>query len=116
MKTKAFLTGILVGTTIAATAALLMTPVSGRDLRENSIHYLKKASDSLRQFAADGKSVIEQLRSTTQIGKETFIDLSTELKHSIQDWKEDVEPAINQLREDIEALKRTVEQTKKTFS
>lgn len=116
MKAKSLVYGMIVGSTVAAIAALLVTPTSGRELRENSKTNVEKVCSSIRQLALDGKTLLEQVKKTTKVGKDTILDISSEVKDSIQDWKEEVEPALIQLRDDIESLKRTVEQTKNTFS
>ncbi len=116
MNIKAFLSGVLVGTVIAATTTLLTTPASGQAMRQKGKVNVRKIRSTLEQLSVDSKNVVDQLKKTTKLSKETFKDLSIEMKDSIHDWKEDVEPALDQLRADIDSLKRNVEQAKKTFS
>lgn len=116
MRTKALLSGFLVGTAISAVAALLTTPASGREIRTKSSQNIQRIRLGIEQFSNDAKNVATQFKKTTQVSKEAIKEVGTEVKESIDDWKSDVQPTIDQLKDDIDALKKNVEQAKKPIS
>ncbi len=113
MKTKALFSGIVAGSAIIGALTLLTAPKAGKEMRHNCKENILKIRNGLDQLTYDSKKASLQLKQTVKVGKETFSNVGEELKDSIYDWKKGVEPSLTQLKDDIEALQRTVNQTKK---
>ncbi|MFC0561788.1 YtxH domain-containing protein [Halalkalibacter alkalisediminis] len=113
MKTKSLLMGIVAGSAIIGGLTLLTTPKAGKEMRVTCRENIQKVRNGLDQLTYDSKKASLQLKQTIQVGKETFSTVGEEIKGSIDDWKTDVEPSLVQLKEDIEALQQSVNQTKK---
>ncbi len=116
MKTKALFSGIMVGTVLSAVATLLTTPASGREVQATCKDRVCKIRSGFQQLSNDSKALTEQIKTTTQISKETLKNVGTEVKDSIDHWKRDVEPTLKQLKEDVDTLQRNIEQAKQTSS
>ena len=112
MQTKSLFTGMIVGSVIIGGLTLLTTPKAGKEMRVACKENIRKVRSGLDQLTYDSKNASLQLKQTVQVGKETFSTVGEEMKSSIDDWKKDVEPSLAQLKEDIEALQQTVNQTK----
>lgn len=116
MKAKAFLSGVMIGTALAAVATLLTTPSSGRELKMRCKNNASKFRAGVQQFSQDSNALARQLKTTTQVSKETIKIVGTEVKESVDHWKRDVEPTLAQLKEDIDSLQKNVEQAKQLSS
>ncbi|WP_100371929.1 YtxH domain-containing protein [Bacillus sp. FJAT-45037] len=112
MNLKSLLTGITVGATIAGVTTLLSTPTSGKEIQECCKTNFDKLRNGLNQFGADTAALKEQVNETTQLSIQSIKEVSTEVKDSIEDWKRDVQPSIDQLRQDTEDLQKRVEKMK----
>jgi gas vesicle protein len=113
MNAKAIFSGIVAGTALIGALTLLTTPRSGKEMRHCCKDSVLKIRDELDQFTCNSKKASLQLKQTVKIGTETFKSVGEEVKESVQDWKVDIEPTLNQIKEDIDALQKTVAQTKK---
>src|SRR5690625_1571171 len=105
---KSLVLGFLVGGTISATAALLSTPISGRDLRgrikEQSIEW-KETLDDLLQ---DGLRLKNQIAETSLEGVALVNELTQEMKESVEEWKETVEPHQENIHEYLEQIETSL--------
>lgn len=119
-KGKSIALGFLVGGTISAATTLLITPSSGRELRtqikENSVEWKKTVDDIIQ----DGLRLKDQIAKTSKEGAALINELTTEMKTSIEDWKNAIEPhqeSIHDYLEQIEAsikdLEEKIEDSKK---
>jgi gas vesicle protein len=65
-----FLAGALCGAIVGATAALLLTPSSGQQLREDAVHRLETALDEARkameETSRELQAQFEQMQKGTQ--------------------------------------------------
>ncbi|MEI3598894.1 MULTISPECIES: YtxH domain-containing protein [unclassified Oceanobacillus] len=111
MSSKSIVLGILVGGAIGASAALLSTPVSGRDVR----NCLKDQFIDMLNLINNLK---DQLRETSKEGVVIVKELTDEMKKSVEEWKETVEPhqeGIYHYLEQIEASLRDLENKVKSI-
>uniref|UniRef100_UPI000AE123B3 YtxH domain-containing protein n=1 Tax=Gracilibacillus sp. JCM 18860 TaxID=1306159 RepID=UPI000AE123B3 len=120
INTKSLMLGIVVGGVVSATATLLSTPKSGKDLRNNMKHYSNEAIDSFNRFREDGMDIKEQITKTSKEGGVSLIkDLSLDVKESIESWKKTVEPPSEKYPEVFKSnrkkLKRTRGQNQKSY-
>src|SRR5699024_3748660 len=110
MKAKAFISGLIIGTTISSVATLLSTPASGQELRAKGKANIQRIKLGVEQFSEDSKNVVTQTKKTVSVSKEAFKEFGGEMKDSIQEWKTDTQSSIDQLKTDIDALKENIEQ------
>ncbi|NEU31511.1 hypothetical protein GN156_12125 [bacterium LRH843] len=113
MKAKSLLSGILIGTVVAAAATLLTTPITGAELQTKCKTNARKIRMGVRQFSNDSKALTKQIKQTTEISKSVIKVASTEMNQSIRHFKEDIMPALNHLKEEVDALQKNIEQTRK---
>lgn len=65
LHTKEFLVGAVVGSLLGGVAALLTTPLTGREVREDVCEAYEHLSDKTHEFADKGKSLVKDLGCCT---------------------------------------------------
>ncbi|MFC0473688.1 YtxH domain-containing protein [Halalkalibacter kiskunsagensis] len=113
MNAKSFFSGFLAGSAILGMITLFTTPTSGKNVRATCKENTLKLRNELDQLANDSKNATIQLKTTAKEGKEAFLSVGSEVKDSINKWQQDIEPTVSQLKADIEALQKNVEQATK---
>ncbi len=111
MSSKSLFLGLLVGSVIGASATLLSTPESGRDVRN-------RIKEQLVELKLTINNLTEQLRETSKESIVVVKELTEEMKKSVEEWKETVEPhqeGIYQYLEQIEASLRDLENKVKSI-
>jgi gas vesicle protein len=111
MSTKSLIFGLLAGSAIGASAALLSTPESGQDVRNRMKNQLVDMKVRINQLK-------NQLRFTSKEGIVIVKELTEEMKKSVEEWKETIEPhqdGIYNYLEQIEASLRDLENKVKTI-
>ncbi|WP_245308223.1 YtxH domain-containing protein [Halalkalibacter urbisdiaboli] len=109
---KSILYGIVTGAAIASISTLLTAPTSGKELQLECKKKIKSYRHTVQQISNDTIKLTEQVKNTTKVGVNSVKELQIELKDSIEDWKRDVNPSINQLKEDINSLQQNVKNLK----
>lgn len=110
---KSFLLGIMVGGVVGATATLLSTPTSGRELRSKVVNQTTEWKDLLDSLKIDGFRLKNQIAATSKEGVSLIKDLTKEMKSSVVEWKQSVEPHqknIHQYLEQIESGLKELEE------
>lgn len=91
-RTKSFLLGFMIGGLGSATATLLTTPTSGKELRgrvvDQSMQWKEMADDLLQ----DAMRLKDQIAQTSKEGVALINNLTKELKISMEEWKVAVAP------------------------
>ncbi|GAE35676.1 YtxH domain-containing protein [Halalkalibacter akibai] len=113
MNVKALITGIVAGTAIIGATTLLTTPKSGKDVRQSCKENALKIRTGMDQFKNDSKTTSIQLKQTVKVGKETFRTIGEDVKTSVKDWQTDINPMLNKLKEDVDALQKSVSKTQR---
>ncbi|WP_157800962.1 YtxH domain-containing protein [Bacillus solitudinis] len=116
MNSKSILLGITVGTTLASIATLLTTPKSGKEVQIRCKNTLKSMSDSVGQISNNSIELKQQVKETAKVSLDSAKFISLEMKDSINDWKKDIEPSIQLLKQDIDGLRKNLENVKKLTS
>lgn len=95
-----FLVGLLIGSAIGATLALLYAPQAGDDTRES----LKKKGDDLKGTAGDAYARVKVQTSTlaSQV-KDSSATLAASVKDSANSVAERVSDTVEKVREDVVA-------------
>ncbi|WP_188455223.1 YtxH domain-containing protein [Virgibacillus oceani] len=119
-KGKSLLLGFVVGGVVSATATLLSTPASGKELRIRAKEQGVEWKHMLENLKRDGMRLKNQIAETSKEGAALIKDLTQEMKTSVQDWRNSVEPHqknIEKYLEQIESsLKDLEEKVKKDSS
>lgn len=112
MKLKSFITGIVAGSVIGGLSALLLTPASGREVRDCAMQKYKEAKHSLQNVTTDAKLLTNQIRLTAKTGSTAAKALSEEVKQTVNEWREDIEPHLKQLQDDLDKLQQLAQSRK----
>jgi gas vesicle protein len=110
---KSLVLGILVGGVVGATATLLSAPTSGKELRTKVMNQGVEWKELLENLKLDSLRLKNQIAATSKEGVSLIKDLTKEMKSSIVEWKESVEPHqknIHQYLEQIESSLRDLEE------
>lgn len=110
---KSLLFGFVVGGVVSATATLLSTPSSGKDLRSRAKEQGADWKDMIGNLKFDGMRLKQQITETSKEGAALIKDLTQEMKKSVQDWQRTVEPhqeSIHKYLEQIESSLKDLEE------
>lgn len=113
MNGKSMLYGLLTGSMLAGICTLLITPQAGIKTRKQITEKIKASKELLEKGKMEASALKEQLQETTTISKDTIKLVSTEVKHSVEDWQKEVEPTITQLKNEIDLLQKTLSKQNK---
>lgn len=116
INSKSLLLGILAGGVISAAVTLLSTPKSGREIRADVKQRSEDIIQTMNRLRAEGIDLKEQLTKTSKEGAALIKELSSDMKSSIESWRQTVEPHQKNIQKyltQIEAsLKELEEKTK----
>lgn len=108
MNGKSVLIGIVTGAVVGSITTLLSAPKSGKDMQQ----LLKNNYEQLAEFMLKGKkeSLIlkDQITKTAKISAETLKTVSSDIKDSVDVWRKDVEPTLNQLKLEMDELQKSI--------
>lgn len=107
-KSKSFTLGFFFAGTVSAATALVLTPASGKDLRNKVVDQgaeFKKIAEDLIQNALKLK---DQIAKTSKEGAALISELTDEMKTSIEDWKEAVEPHQENIYDYLEQIEASI--------
>ncbi len=107
---KSFALGILVGGVVGATATLLSTPTSGRELRTKVKDQSLEWKELLENLKLDGLRLKNQIAATSKEGVSLIKDLTHEMKSSIVEWKESVEPHQKSIHQHLEQIETSLKE------
>ncbi|MEN2767715.1 YtxH domain-containing protein [Ornithinibacillus xuwenensis] len=110
---KSLIFGIMVGSVVGATATLLSTPASGKQLRGKVKSQSLEWKELLLSLKLDGLRLKRQIAATSKEGVGLIKDLTQEMKNSVTEWKQSVEPHqqnIHQYLEQIETSLKDLEE------
>lgn len=110
---KSIAIGFIVGGTISAAAALLTTPTSGSVLRERVRQQSGEWKRIVDDIIKDGWRLKDQIAKTSKEGVALINELTQEMKTSVDEWKNAIEPHqenIHQYLEEIEVSIKALEE------
>lgn len=114
---KSLLFGLAIGGVVGATATLLSTPSSGKDLRFRAKEQSVDWKDMISNLKFDGIRLKQQITETSKEGAALIKDLTQEMKKSVQDWQQTVGPHqknIHKYLEQIESSLKDLEEKVKS--
>lgn len=110
MKAKSLVLGLFIGGAAASISTLLTAPVSGKDARQ----YVKKNAECLKIQLVELKKQIRQLSNSvviaTKEGKATISAFSSEIKSSINSWKQDIQPHQQKIQTELNAIEAAIQE------
>lgn len=108
MKAKYVMLGFLTGAAVASISTLLYTPSSGKDLRKNILDN----KESFQQISNELKVKIREMKDETitasQVSKEAVTLFIADVKSIIETWKESVEPHKNEIQIRIKEIENAL--------
>lgn len=108
INSKSLAVGIIVGGTVSAAVALLTTPTSGRDLRnqikQQSLEWKRIVDDII----SDGWRLKDQIAKTSKEGVALINELTQEMKTSVDEWKNAIEPHQENIHEYLEEIEQSI--------
>lgn len=88
MNAKKILLGVVVGGIASGIATLLTTPQSGVALRKNLVRSEEEWRQNLAALSTSIRDLSQEVASVTKEGKVVLSSLITDIKISVQAWKE----------------------------
>lgn len=110
MKASTFLFGLATGLLGSATAVLLTTPQSGKDLRSTLTirkNNVKDQGQDLKQNISNIKKSFTDIKGEVKEAIPTFVE---DTKSSFSTWQEETGPIQESLRQRISSLQSSVEE------
>ncbi|WP_106498095.1 YtxH domain-containing protein [Lentibacillus sp. Marseille-P4043] len=105
---RSLLLGFVVGGVVSATATLLSTPSSGKDLRIRAKQQGVEWKQMIANLRRDGMRLKEQITSTSKEGATLVKELTKEMMVSVQDWKESVGPHQENIQRYLEQIESSL--------
>lgn len=109
INSKDFMIGSLIGGLLGASAALLLAPKSGKELRQDLNEQVVVVRDKTNQFrevaVEKGTAFADAAKERTDRLTQTVNEQSSELKDKVKNWKESRE---NNQADEVEAKKPVV--------
>ncbi|PLR86680.1 YtxH domain-containing protein [Bacillus sp. V33-4] len=116
MKTKSLLLGFLVGGVAAGITTLLAAPASGKTTR----NYLQENKDLLMTNLKILKDDFLDLKNSASMasteGKAAISSFSSDVKHSIADWKNAIRPNKQELQREMKKIEETISELELSFN
>lgn len=102
---KDFMIGTLIGGIVGASAALLLAPKSGKQLRTDineQAHVVKDKTGQLKQTAREkSQQFSEYMTKQSETIKEKMKNVADEVQDEWEDIKEEVEDAVEEVKEEL---------------
>ncbi|QED47132.1 YtxH domain-containing protein [Cytobacillus dafuensis] len=108
MNVKSWLLGFFIGGAAAGISVLLTAPNSGKETRQ----YVREQKESIQKQILDlNKQLIELKNSTIKAskeGKNTISAFSSEVKTSIQKWRDEILPHQQDLQKELHSIELAI--------
>ena len=112
---NSLLFGLVVGGVIGSIATLLSTPSSGKELRGQLNLNRKQLEDLLHQLKNESKALKEQLIKTVKDGSVVMKEVSSDLKKTVEQFQQEIEPHKNDLMKEIEEIDMKIKNLEQTL-
>ncbi|MBC1945822.1 YtxH domain-containing protein [Listeria booriae] len=115
MNAKSIILGALIGGIASAATAIILAPKSGRELRQDIAAKSGEASVILKELAYNATDLLQSVQVLSTEGTTLLKDLSTDIKESVANWNEEMEPEKARLKEEIKDMQKTISDLEKTL-
>src|SRR5690625_2521572 len=105
--------GFLVGGTISAAVTLLTTPTSGENIRHRVKEQGLEWKNIVDDIIKDTIRLKDQLAKTSKEGKALINELTQDMRTSVDEWKETIEPHQSNIHENLEHIKSSIKNLEK---
>jgi gas vesicle protein len=105
---RSLLIGFSVGSIIAGVSTLLLTPQSGKQIRNNLKYSTEKTEAIITQMRKNTSSLTNDLISLSRDSSSIIKDVASELKEDYQTYKKDIEPNIRAIQDGIKKLESKI--------
>ncbi|SDN54218.1 YtxH domain-containing protein [Alkalicoccus daliensis] len=106
MNTKDFFIGALIGGLVGASTAFLVTPKSGREIREGINEQARESTtslvDKMKDLSRSMRKDMKELTDSADYLIEDFDDLSEDIAASVRQEVEDLQRSVEQLIREVE--------------
>lgn len=110
LKVTSLLTGVVFGGLAAGSAVLLLTPRSGKELRDEWSTRGHDISDMFGQIMKDSLILKNEIGRASRSSARAVQQGSRGIKLSVDDWKRSTEPNVEELRSRIQQLNDQLDQ------
>lgn len=107
---KSLCIGLLFGGLIGGVAALLATPTSGRELREQIKTNCQKLDDTISHLKTESISLKDQMIKTAKDSVDVIKEVSSDLQKSIKQWQHEIEPHKENLQNELKEIEEKIKQ------
>ncbi|WP_158598228.1 YtxH domain-containing protein [Falsibacillus albus] len=108
MNKKIFSYGLLFGTAIGAVSALLSAPSSGKELRTQLQESGDEWLNTLKEIKVNVQGLKDSVAKVSKEGKDTILQLTSDIKEIVQQWQLDSKPNKDQLKLEIAEIQQTI--------
>ncbi|EUJ44198.1 YtxH domain-containing protein [Listeria riparia] len=115
MNAKSIILGALIGGIASAATAIILAPKSGRELRQDIAAKSGEAGVILKELAYNATDLLQSVQVLSSEGTTLLKDLSTDIKESVANWNEEMEPEKARLKEEIKDMQKTISDLEKTL-
>ncbi|MBC1232212.1 YtxH domain-containing protein [Listeria booriae] len=115
MNAKSIIIGALIGGIASAATAIILAPKSGRELRQDIAAKSGEAGVILKELAYNATDLLQSVQVLSTEGTTLLKDLSTDIKESVANWNEEMEPEKARLKEEIKDMQKTISDLEKTL-
>ncbi|MBC1564963.1 YtxH domain-containing protein [Listeria booriae] len=115
MNAKSIILGALIGGVASAATAIILAPKSGRELRQDIAAKSGEAGVILKELAYNATDLLQSVQVLSTEGTTLLKDLSTDIKESVANWNEEMEPEKARLKEEIKDMQKTISDLEKTL-
>jgi gas vesicle protein len=116
MRGKPFLIGLSTGVIGGIAAILLTTPQSGKQLRSNIVSNTKYAKITLSEIKSQIQTLKQSISTLNYEAKNNIPKIISDLKNSITNFRDEIEPDALKLKEEIEGLQKTITEIENNLS
>ncbi|GAA0314056.1 hypothetical protein GCM10008967_00700 [Bacillus carboniphilus] len=106
MKIRSLITGVLVGGLIGSATVLFTTPTSGREVRTSLKNGTKEWGSLVKDVQNKASNVKTDVLKLVSEGKKAAGIVQNQMKPSIQQWKNSLDPQMEEFRKEMEEIQK----------
>lgn len=107
---KYIILGFVIGGTISAATTLLTTPTSGKDVRNRVMEQGLEWKNIVDDIIQDTLRLKDQLAKTSKEGVALINELTQDMKTSVDEWKNAIEPHQENIYEYLEQIESSIKE------
>lgn len=116
MKAKTFLSGLVVGVVAGVAVAISTAPQSGQQLRGNISKNTTRYKQQMLAVKKESGNVSHAVNAFTNEAKNNIPQIINELKEIFTNFKKEIEPETQILKQEIEGLQKSFNEIEQNIS